>query len=390
MKILFVHNEYGKISGEEIMISRITDMLRANGHDVSTYYRKSSEIATAGDKLRAFFSGIYSSKSRRQFREIIEKDRPDIIQIQNLYPLISPSILVEAAKQNIPVVMRCSNYRLVCPNGLFLSKGQVCEKCSGGREYWCLLKNCEKSLFKSFGYALRNYYARVKRLYLDNVTVYYAQTKFQKKCLVKNGFDSNRVSVIPNMIEPADESKVLGEYVSFVGRISPEKGVSDLVTASKKLSEIKFKAAGSYHLMSELPTTAPGNFQFFGALDRDEISDFYANSRISVTPSIWYEGFPSTILEPMMRGKPVIASRIGGIPEIVEDGVTGLLFEPGNPDDLAEKIRYLWDNADLCKKMGVAGRQKALTQYSPEKYYQRLMAVYEKAIELGPGGTSHH
>ena len=92
----------------------------------------------------------------------------------------------------------------------------------------------------------------------------------------------------------------------------------------------------------------------------------------------------------MMQGKPVIASRIGGIPEIVEDGVTGLLFEPGNPDDLAEKIRYLWDNADLCKKMGVAGRQKALTQYSPEKYYQRLMAVYEKAIELGPGGTSHH
>ena len=372
------------------MISRIVDMLKANGHEVSTYFRKSSEIATAGDKLRAFFSGIYSAKSRRQFREIIKQDRPDIIQIQNLYPLISPSILVEAKQQNIPVVMRCSNYRLVCPNGLFLSKGQVCEKCSGGREYWCLLKNCEKSLFKSFGYALRNYYARVKRLYLDNVTIYYAQTEFQKQSMLKNGFDSNRVSVIPNMIEPADESKVLGEYVSFVGRISPEKGVSDLVTASKQLSEIKFKAAGSYHLMPELPTTAPGNFQFCGALDRDEISDFYANSRTSVTPSIWYEGFPSTILEPMMQGKPVIASRIGGIPEIVEDGVTGLLFEPGNPDDLAEKIRYLWDNADLCKKMGVAGRQKALTQYSPEKYYQRLMAVYEKAIELGPGGTSHH
>ena len=141
--------------------------------------------------------------------------------------------------------------------------------------------------------------------------------------------------------------------------------------------------------MPELLNSVPDNFEFCGHIGRDNISSFYDNSRISVMCSIWYEGFPSTILEPMMQGKPIIASRIGGIPEIVDEGVTGLLFEPGNADDLAEKIRYLWDNPELCEKLGRAGREKALREYSPQKYYQHLMAVYEKAIELGPGGTSH-
>lgn len=386
MKFLHVHNEYGKISGEEIMISRITELLKNNGHQVTTYFRNSSEIKSIAAKFRAFCTGIYSRESRRRFREIVEQDRPDIIQIQNLYPLISPSILVEARRQNIPVVMRCSNYRLVCPNGLFMTKGRVCEKCAGGREWWCLLRNCERSLFKSFGYALRNYYARVKRLYLDNVTVYYAQTKFQRETLVRNGFDPERVSVIPNMIDPAVDSKEIGEYVGFVGRVSPEKGVGDLVSVAKQLTDIEFKAAGSCDSMPELSNSAPGNFELCGHVGRDKISSFFDHARMSVVCSIWYEGFPGSVIEAMMHGKPVIASRIGGIPEIIDDGVTGLLFEPGNADDLAEKVRYLWERPKLCRQMGQAGREKVMREYSPERYYERLMAVYKRAIELGPGG----
>ena len=387
MNILYVHNEYGTISGEEIMISRISNMLQDHGHDVATLFRKSSDLSTARHKVQAFFSGIYSVRSRRQFRQLIKENRPDIIQIQNLYPLISPSILIEAKEQNVPVVMRCSNYRLVCPNGLFLTKGQVCEKCSGGREYWCVLRNCERSLFKSLGYAVRNYYARVSRLYLDNVTVFYAQTEFQKQVLVKNGFDPERVSVIPNMVEVADESQTIGEYVGFVGRISPEKGVADLLSAAKQLNDIDFKVAGSYDSMEELTDAAPSNFEFCGHIGRDAISSFYDNARVSVMCSIWYEGFPGSIIEAMMQGKPIIASRIGGIPEIVDDGVTGLLFEPGNAKDLAEKIRYLWERPELCRQMGRAGREKVLREYTARRYYERLIAVFKRAIELGPGGS---
>ena len=382
-----VHNEYGNLSGEEIMVSRIVSVMRAQKHKVTPYYRNSSEIKTGSHKLGAFFCGVYSRKSQQQFRRIIDEDRPEIIQIQNLYPLISPSVLVEARKQNIPVVMRCANYRLICPNGLFFSKGEICERCSGGKEWWCLLRNCERSVFKSLGYAFRNYYARVNRLYLDNVTCYYAQTEFQRQTMIKNGFVPERIFVIPNMVETTKESNDNGDCICYVGRVTPEKGVVDLVNAAKILNNAKFRAVGSYHQMIDLVNTAPENIEFCGHVDRDKISSFYAESRIIVMCSTCYEGFPSTILEAMMKGKPVVASRIGGIPEIVDDGETGLLFEPGNAQDLAKKIQRLWDDPRLCRKMGKAGREKALREYSPSRYYQRLMRVYDKALEFGPGGS---
>ena len=387
MHILMVHNEYRKLSGEEIMVSRIASVMRAQNHKVTPYYRNSSEIKTASHKLGVFFSGVYSGKSQQKFRRFINEHRPEIIQIQNLYPLISPSVLVEARVQSIPVVMRCANYRLICPNGLFFSKGEICERCSGGKEWWCLVRNCERSIFKSLGYAFRNYYARVNRLYLDNVTCYYAQTDFQRQTMIKNGFAPERVFVIPNMVESAKESKGKGDYICYVGRFSPEKGIEVLVNAAKILNNCKFRAAGAYHQMIDLVNTAPANIDFCGHLDRNKISSFYADARIMVMCSTWYEGFPNTILEAMMKGKPVVASRIGGIPEIVDDGETGLLFEPGNAQDLAQKLQKLWDDPILCRKLGKAGREKALREYSPNQYYRRLMCVYDKALEFGPGGS---
>ena len=384
MKICMVHNEYGKLSGEEIMVSRTVDLLQDNGHEIFTYFRKSSEIKTAGNKVRALLSGIYSRKSRQQFREIIKQNRPDIIQVQNVYPLISPSVLVEAKRQNIPVVMRCANYRLICPNGLLMTNGRICEKCCGGQEYWCIFRNCEKNYLKSLGYALRNYIARKKKYFLNYVTAYYAQTEFQKQKLIAEGYPAARITVIPNMVDSTgiEVSDEQGEYIGYVGRISPEKGLQTLVGSARACSDIQFKAAGSYARMPQLPQQAPNNSKFLGHLNNGQLGQFYNNSRMIVLPSIWYEGFPSVVIEAMLRQKPVICSHIGGLPEIVEDGVTGLLFEPGNADELAEKIRYLWDRPELCRKMGRAGREKALREYSPEKYYERLMAVYEKAMAL--------
>lgn len=263
-------------------------------------------------------------------------------------------------------------------------RGEVCEKCCGGHEYWCVLRNCERNLAKSFGYTLRNYAARKRRCYLDNITIYAALTEFQRGRLVNEGFPADRIVVIPNAAggDGALCDPSFGEYVGFIGRISPEKNVSSLIAAARNNPEIAFKAAGAYDRMPELPATAPENFSFLGAISRKKIGDFYRFSRFIVLCSTWFEGFPMVIVEAMMRGKAIIASRIGGIPEIVEDGETGLLFEPGNADDLAQKIRYLWDRPDLCTRMGKTGREKALREYSLKKYYERLMGAYERAIEL--------
>ena len=165
MNIVSVHNAYAKFSGEEAVVQNIRRLLEENGHKVFPFMRSSAEIPRMwlGNE-RAFFSGIYSWSSKNALRRCLEEFKPDIVHVQNVFPLISPSVLGECRRFGVPVVMTTHNFRLICPNGLFMTDGEVCEKCSGGREYWCVLRNCQRNLFKSFGYALRNYVSRKRRM----------------------------------------------------------------------------------------------------------------------------------------------------------------------------------------------------------------------------------
>ncbi|MBA7712767.1 Poly(ribitol-phosphate) alpha-N-acetylglucosaminyltransferase [subsurface metagenome] len=210
------------------------------------------------------------------------------------------------------------------------------------------------------------------------------QTEFQRRRLIQEGFPADRVCVVPNMVasKEVEVAKDPGQYVGFVGRISPEKGIDTLIEAARACPDIQFKAAGSYNRVPDIVTKAPHNFNFSGHLDKEQLDKFYVNSRIIVLCSICYEGFPSVLLEAMLHGKPVVSSRIGGLPEIVDEGVMGFLFEPGNAQDLAQKIRYLWNKPDLCRQMGRACREKVLREYSPDTYYRRLMSAYKSAIEI--------
>jgi len=391
VKILLVHNEYGKLSGEEVMFHSIAKVLQNHGHEVTLFTRSSTEIKKMFcGRIRAFFTGLYNFNTASRFAELIKKEKPDIVQIQNVYPLISPVVFKVAHVLGIPLVFRCANYRLFCPSGLMLNKGEICERCVGGKEYWCVIKNCETSFFKSFGYAIRNAYARVSSVITENTTIYYVLSQFQKDKFVSWGIPSNRIVIIPNFIEIKEvdsEINDLGKYVGYVGRVSQEKGVPLLVDAISKSGNVPLKIAGDYTSMPTLPAVVPTNVTFLGQISMDSLNDFYANARIIVVPSIWYETFGMVVIEAMLHKRPVIGARVGAIQDTIQDGVTGFLFEPGNSDDLASKIRYLWEHPDLCHQMGQAGREKALREYSPEKYYERLMAVYKKAIKLGTGNT---
>lgn len=384
MRILMVHNKYAVLSGEEIMVDRIINLLRHNNHEVQTFFKDSAEI---GDgflkKANSFINGIYSFSARREILKVLDQFRPDCVQIQNLFPLISPSILSLIKSRGIPIVMRCSNFRLICPNGLFLSKEQLCEKCHGGHEYWCVFKNCENNIFKSVGYALRNYVARKLKLYTENISLYIAQTEFQKRYLINENVPSKCIVVIPNMSSDTNISvnNNLGDYIGYVGRISPEKGIDTLINAAIECNHISFKLAGNYGRMPHLSKHKPENLDLVGHVALSALHNFYNNSRIIVLPSICYEGFPGVLIEAMIHGKPIICSRIGGLSEIVDDGITGLLFEPGNINDLVNKIKYLWAHPDACSKIGQNGREKALHEYSEDKYYERLMTIYKRAIK---------
>ena len=385
MKVLLIHNQYGAVSGEERMVSRIAALLRECGHEVDCRFEDSLPPGVGfRAKGKAFFQGIYGREGVRKVRDWVRAFRPDLVQVQNLYPALSPWVLPAIRQEGIPVVMRCANYRLVCPNGLLLSHGQVCERCLGGREHWCVLRNCEGSLPKSLGYALRNFVARTRRLYRDNVTLYYAQTEFQKKKLVAGGFPASRIEVIPNMVDtsnPPRETQV-GHYVAFAGRGSPEKGVATLLQAARKCADLPFRLAGDFWRMPEVEKLKPDNVELLGHLNGPRLEEFFRDCRLLVLPSTWYEGFPGVVIEAMLHGKPVVCSRLGGLPEIVDDEVNGLLFEPGNAADLAAKIDRLWSRPDLCTEMGRAGRAKVLREYSPARYYERLRQAYRRALEL--------
>jgi len=383
MHVLIAHNKYGAPSGEEQAMEAISALLVNGGHQVSFFLRSSADIVSPLDKVRAFCAGVYSPQSRREMAQVLSQKRPDIVQAQNLFPFLSPSILGACRTNKVPVVMRCPNYRVFCPNGLHLSHGEVCERCLGGKEFWCVLRNCEGDRFKSLGYALRNAVARITRSIIDNVNVFIVLSEFQKQRFIAGGINPERIEILPNIVPAVNgtTSAGTGDLITFVGRVSPEKGIEDFVRAARSLPDLPFAVAGSTERMPELVAASPKNVKWLGFLKEKELNEAYAQSRMLVFPFRWFEGFPNVVTRAMVLEKPVIAARIGALPEIVADGKTGLLFETGNLEQMVSNIRRLYGDEALCREMGRAGRLKAETQYSPAVVYTRLMEIYQKALK---------
>ncbi len=381
-RVLLIHNEYAVRGGEEFLAATIKGILESRGHETIEYRRHSGELQRGIlGASKGFLSGIHSTRACRDVDRILDSFCPDFVHIQNLYPLISPAILPLFRKAGVPVVMNIQNFRLACPNGLHYSHGEICTRCLGGREYWCVLRNCEQSMLKSTGYALRNAVARWTGAFTEHVDAFTPPTSFHARWLADQGIAAERIHVIPNMVDDDADGEFFatGDYVGFAGRVSPEKGVEVLIEAARRLPSVPFRIAGSFERMPALPESAPANVRFLGHLGPKELSDFYASARAVVVPSVWFEGFPTVIPQAMLRGRPVIASDIGGLSDVIDDGVTGLLFPMGDVAHLAERIDRLWSDVRLARSMGSAAREKAVREYSRSRYYDRLMKAFSAA-----------
>jgi glycosyltransferase involved in cell wall biosynthesis len=279
-----------------------------------------------------------------------------------------------------PVVMTVHNYRLLCPNGLFFNRFGICEKCVAGREWNCLRYNCLQSYNKSLGYALRNAWARIAEYYLENVDAFLCLTEFHLEKLVVNGYARERAHVLPNFFdgtyEPEYPKKRPGNYVAFAGRISREKGIDLIYNAARQLPDIPFKLAGGVG-EHDIEKGKPSNVEVVGMLKGASLQKFYQDAALFLLSSVWYEGFPMVLLEAMNYGLPIISPRIGGLPEIVDDGITGMLYEAGNSVDLAKKIRTMWDDKELLTEMGKASYAKMVREYLPDTYYDKLFEIYQ-------------
>jgi glycosyltransferase involved in cell wall biosynthesis len=384
LKILFVHNNYASNnSGEEHSAEALYQLLTNAGHEVQ-WFRKSSDVIQDSImmKFKAFFLGLYNPKAVKQLKEHLDRFKPDVIQIQNLYPLISPAVIKTIKKQGVPIVMRCPNYRLFCPTGLHLDgQGQICELClSGTRELNCIKKNCENNWFKSIGYALRNYTARQFWGITKLVDAYIVQTRFQKQKFITNGIAEQKLFVVPGLtpnITTKKKHTSSGTMVSFIGRVSEEKGIREFIEAAKRLPNIPFKVIGSYsEAYTELKASSPLNVEWMGFIAGVALDEQFQDSRIVVVPGKWYEGFPNVITRAMKHGKPVVTSNLGAMASIIDHGKNGLLVPPGDVLALAEAIKGLYHNETLCKSFGKAAQIKAELLYTEEKVYQGLLNVY--------------
>lgn len=384
MRILQVFNQYrSPFSGEEVVVDRTIEMLRADGHHVELWMRSSREIDSLPGKIAAFCSGIYSPAAGREMLGRLTSSRTDVVHVHNLYPLFSPSVLVACQKAGVPVVMTVHNQSLTCPRADHLYRDEICERCFGGREYNCALQNCRGNLFESVAYAARSMYARRSRLFHDNITTFIALSHFAAGRLAVAGYDENRITVLPNMVTgvdaPTDPAR--GKYAAFAGRISPEKGLLTLVEAARRLPH-EIHIAGAGHLLESLEQDAPTNVRFRGRLN-DELESFYRQARFLVLPSQCFEMCPLAVLEAMSHGLPVITTNLGGQAELVDDNETGLLFQASDAQDLADKMKRLWDDDSLCRRLGRAAFDTVHRQFSERAWYANLLHIYEDAIKSG-------
>ncbi len=369
MKILLVHNDYGKYSGEEAVVDKMAVMLAGQGHDVAQL-----RMSTAGaresitGKIRGFAAGLWCPSGVRAMREALRRERPDVVNVHNLYPFISPAALCECRRAGVPVVMTIHNFRLVCPTGLFMRDGAPCELClERGNEWGCVRHNCEHSLLKSLGYAARNAVARLRRHYLDCVDVFACITDFQRRKLIAAGFPPEKLVVIPNSLDaPAvSDTPAEGAYVAFSGRLSREKGVDMIIEVARRHPEIPFRLAGAVR-DKELVASLPSNVTLTGYLSGSALDDFYRSARFFVMASRWYEGFPMSILEAAAHGKPVIGPDHGGFTEIIGKGpaAIGRLFPPADTAALEAAVVRLWADPAESSRLGAAANAKLRSTYS--------------------------
>lgn len=383
MHTLIVHNAYGKYSGEEAVVDAVRQVLESRGQEVSMFRRSSEELADSFcGKLKGFAAGVYSRNGVKGMREALERVKPDVVNVHNVFPLISPAALFECKKARVPVIMTIHNYRLMCPTGLFMRDGRPCEDCLQNRNEWnCVKYNCEHSWGKSIGYALRNYVARQTKAFADCVDAFSCITDFQREKLIEAGFFESKIKVNPNFLDVNKEERPSfnqGEYVAYCGRLSHEKGYDILIEAARKLPSVEFRFAGAKREAETLPELP--NIKYLGYISGADYQRFVSNARFIVMPSRCYEGFPMAILEAAAQGKPCIGPDHGGFSEIIGKGATaiGKLFEPGNIEDLAQKVRELWDNAEATILLGKRAYEKLCVEYSSDRFYERFLSICQQ------------
>ena len=402
MKVLMVNKFLFPNGGSETYIFEIGKQLQKMGHEVQ-YFGMEHEGRIVGNHAESYtsdmdfhgnglqkllypFKIIYSAEARKKIRIVLDDFKPDVVHLNNLNFQITPSIIYEIRKwekimgKKTPIIFTTHDYQWVCPNHMMMipSTGELCFQCEGARFGRCTANKCiHNSKIKSLIGTIEATIYHSLRTY-GKVDRIICPSKFMEEKLGSDPILADKLQTIYNFLNgdkyTAAEKK---DYVLYFGRFSEEKGVRTLLKVCKELSEIPFVFAGSGPLAEELSRYP--NVTDCGFLKGEKLKKTIAEARFVVFPSEWYENCPFSVMESQWYGTPVIASDIGGVPELVEDGVTGELFEAGNAEELKDKIIKLWNDEELCKKYTENCAEVSFDTVA--EYCNKLLHLYDEEMK---------
>ncbi len=388
--VMVVHNFYQQAGGEDAVFADEVGLLGAKGHRVSTFTAHNDAVQ-GRSRLRLAADTIWNGEMYAALAERVRHERPDVVHFHNTFPLISPAAYYAVRRAGAAVVQTLHNFRLLCPGATFLRDGKVCESCLGkllpirGIAHGCYRGN--KVVTAVTGVMVAAH--RAARTWRRAVDAYIALTEFSRRKFIEGGLPADKISVKPNFVghDPGPGSGA-GGYALFVGRLSPEKGIDVLLDAWRQLDGmIPLKIVGDGPLRNRVRegAAAVAGVEYLGRQAPPRMLELAGEAAFLVFPSIWYETFGKVAVEAFSRGTPVIASRLGAMAELVDEGRTGLLFEPGNAGDLAGAVRRLVARPELLPPMRVEARKQFERLYLPETNYGQLLEIYRMAIQRRAG-----
>jgi glycosyltransferase involved in cell wall biosynthesis len=405
VRILFCNKYNYRFSGTEVYLFELMELLRSQGHEVALFsmanplgeptefdrhfmpYVDFKEKASLWKKMKRAGRAIYSWEARRRMREMIRQFRPDVAHVRNIYHHLSPSILWELKAQNVPVVYHVNDFKLLCPSYNLVDRGESCERCKGGKFWHALPSGCYPGLGPRMMLTAEAYVHRWLGSYKKCVDLFLAPSQFVRDKFVEHGWDKSKFEVLQHFqqIHPVRNERTASDApVLYCGRLSPEKGVDDLLRSMQQVPHLRLIIAGDGPQRAELQTLAANlglnNVRFIGQVGAAERDSLIAQSRFTVLPSRAYETMGKTILESYAEARAVIASDGGSRRELVHPGVTGVLYRTGDTSALADAMGRLALRPELAERMGRTGRELVREHHTAEAHYMKLMSLYARLI----------
>jgi glycosyltransferase involved in cell wall biosynthesis len=379
VKVLMVHNVYRQPGGEDRVFDAEVALLRSYGHDVVTWVENNDQIQRPSPRLAA--TAVWSRRSSHRIRAVIRKERPEVVQLHNTFPLVSPAVYYAARAEGVPTVQTLHNYRLGCPAGVLFRDGHPCEDCLGRSFAWPgIIHGCYRdSRAATAAVASMVAIHRAIRTWSSVVDRYIAPTEFARDKVLAAGLPPSRVRVKPNFLAPDPGVRTgEGEYALFVGRLSAEKGVETLLAAWRADSSLpRLVMIGDGPLAPRLtPGGGDRRVRWLTRCSRSAVLDRMGEALVLVVPSTCYEACPLVVIEAFAVGLPVVASDHGALVEMVEEGRTGWRFTPGDPQALAAAVHRAVADPAARNGMRRAARAEYEAKYTAEINYERLMAIY--------------